>query len=181
MEKAAFNFTDFDPNYGATLEEILYYLHIRPKFRTREAAVREMNNLAKRMNNARKRYPTVSFYIGASCVKGKSASRTYVHTGKRGRPRCVINGATTAHHLHVVVYGKGSAAFCNFVRDKLNKQHNCQYASTQCISNRSAHAIRYVVRQSYASRHGGDFDFEDYSYMFKQERPQCKPTAPLLA
>lgn len=166
----SFSFTDIDKNAGVTLDAPLYYLRINETYDTPHYAAKAKARLLKMMENIRKNYPTVSFMIGISNVDGDTANKQHVRTGRRGRPAVVVSGIPKREHVHIVVYGKGASAFCKIVRDKLNRKHACQYAFCQCISNRWVRAIGYVYMQSYSISIRGEFDFKDYSYMFKWER-----------
>ena len=165
-----FTFSDMDKNCGVVLDQPLYFLRINETFDTPDDAAKAKARLLKMMEGVRKEYSDVSYMIGVSRVDGDSAFKRHERTGRRGRPAVIVSGWPTREHIHIVVYGKGASAFCNKVRNKLNKKHGYKYAYSQCISDRWVRAISYVYQQSYSVSTRGDFDFKDYGFRFKYER-----------
>ena len=115
------------------------------------------------------KFPEVSFFMGVSNTNSATAKRKVVHTGKRGRPRIVIEGKQEPQHVHIGAVGKGAYSFMHKMKKSVDRRFYAEVGSktSRVVSKKKLfHAIdflTYAYRQSQPFYTGGDFDFEQYT------------------
>ncbi len=77
--------------------EKLYYIVLERTYNDKQTVEKEMNRINMMLRQLRsKRYPEVSFFIGASETIGDFAYRTTQKSGRVGRPKVFVRGPRLA-------------------------------------------------------------------------------------
>ncbi len=109
----------------------------------------------------------ISWLAVFSTTDSKDARQVKVSTGKRGRPRKIVQGTKVDGHIHNIVIGnseKSAYSTAHEIKksiDKKFKKKVCKVVS----KGDNVHAyndISYCLRQADIIRTGGDFDFQGY-------------------
>lgn len=109
----------------------------------------------------------VSFMTVYSTTESDNAMRIAIRTGKRGRPKTIVDGTKTSGHIHCSIVGnkeKSASKTARTVKERLDKKFNRKICRVVSKGN-GEHAfnwISYSLRQADIKRTGGDFDFQKY-------------------
>ena len=147
------------------LPAVLYSLEI---YET-DLTEKDITSIRNAMLHYRKRFPEVSFFFGVSTTDSASASRKTISTGKRGRPRTIIDGKKTDAHVHIGAIGKSkyqesARPFLNSVKNSVDKRMGRKISRVVGKGN-NVHAIGfmgYSYKQCTPFEQSGDFDFRYY-------------------
>ena len=140
---------------------------------------RDIYALENACRRYQKQYPYVSWFIAISTTKTHADKvyryagekrvknyRTYSRrspqkTGKRGRPKMVVDGERTSLHIHQGAVGSGGQS-ANTFQKKVAVAMNKRYGGKKVASPKSmkgAAFIAYCYEQADSFHTGGDFDF----------------------
>ena len=109
----------------------------------------------------------VSWLAVYSTTDSKDAEQIIERTGKRGRPRKIVQGTKIDGHIHNIIVGtaeKSAYSTAHAIKKSIDKKYKkpaCRVVS----KGDNAHAyndMRYCLRQADVVRTGGDFDFAEY-------------------
>ncbi len=114
----------------------------------------------------------VSCYVGFSKTDSETAQKKYLKTGKRGRPRTLVEGDPVSGHIHMVFVGsekKSARKTAEDYKDSVNKRYKKRGFPVNISSMRSVSDgielwdyVHYIEKQSFPVWSAGDFDFKDY-------------------
>ena len=102
-----------------------------------------------------------------STTDSKDAEQAVERTGKRGRPRKIVQGTKIDGHIHNIIVGtaeKSAYSTAHAIKKSIDKKYKkpaCRVVS----KGNNAHAYNdmcYCLRQADVVRTGGDFDFAEY-------------------
>lgn len=142
------------------------------------------------LENACRRYaiknPDVTCFIAGSDTESKTARKEKIFTGKRGRPKIIVNGKKVRAHVHIGAIGSNGASAKSFllnVSKVLNKRAGKKvtkvYSMTMYEENdngekelvsKGAKYIVYCHKQANFFHTIGNYDlsqFKDYNFIEK--------------
>ena len=110
-----------------------------------------------------------------STTDSKTARSAAVRTGRRGRPKKIIQGKKEDGHIHNIIIGtkeRSARSTVHEIKDSLDKKYKrkiCQVIS-KGNDDHAFNFMDYCLRQADIIRTSNDFDFEDAKakhYYFK--------------
>ena len=109
----------------------------------------------------------ISYLFAFSTTDSKTAKPKYQMTGKRGRPRKVIQGKKVDGHIHNAFVGdknKSCRQTILKIAKAINKKETKKITKINSISNGvDVHDYAgYILRQSDIIRSGGEFNFQEF-------------------
>lgn len=147
----------------------VYILEIKNKF-TEDMIFKELSNLYRlfqRQCEKDERYKDINFIIGISNVDSKSAKISFIHNGKKGRPKKIIKGEPKDWHFHIYIISKRyNSCFCNQIKDILKRKKSYTIAIRR--HNSFEIACIYVIKQSTKIFTYGDFNFKNAINILKK-------------
>ncbi len=129
-----------------------YSIDFSEKYVSLEEAERIMKNsynIIKRIISREDKFKDILFLIGVSNTDSATAVRSYLYTGRRGRPLVLIEGAKIEPHIHLYVFNKNKnsyllSTFCDVAIERLKK-----YGVWEKRANDNLEvALQYVLKQS---------------------------------
>lgn len=109
----------------------------------------------------------VSWLAVYSTTESQDAEQTVIRTGKRGRPRKIVQGTKIDGHIHNVIIGtkeKSAYSTAQQIKKSIDKKYNRKICKVVSKGN-SDHAyndMKYCLKQADVVRTGGNFDFDQY-------------------
>lgn len=109
----------------------------------------------------------VSWLAVYSTTDSKDAEQTAIHTGRRGRPRKIVQGTKKDGHIHNIIVGtaeKSAYSTAHAIKKSIDKKYQKKVCKVVSKGD-NAHAYNdmcYCLRQADVVRTGGDFDFAKY-------------------
>ena len=118
------------------------------------------------LRRVHKVYPDVSFIMGLSTSESDSCHKVVVKTGKRGRPKKIVEGKKVAPHIHIAGVGKKVNPALKMVKDKIDKKFIARAGvKVSKISPLTGLCfVDYIDSQADSCRSVGDFDFDCLKY-----------------
>ena len=116
----------------------------------------------------------ISYLVGFSQTDSKTAKPKYEKTGKRGRPRKIIQGRKVDGHIHNA-FTSTSGKSCRRTVLKISKAIDKKMGKnvTRIDSIRDNFGVYcyadYILKQSDFIRQGGEFNFEKYVRLHTNE------------
>ena len=110
----------------------------------------------------------VSYLLAFSTTDSKTAKPKHQRTGKRGRPRKIIDGKKVDGHCHNLFISDDKQKSCRQtilkIANSINKKEQRKVTKINSISNGAdVHDFTgYILRQSDILRAGGSFDFKEF-------------------
>ena len=109
----------------------------------------------------------ISWLAVYSTTDSENAEQAVIRTGKRGRPRKIVQGTKIGGHIHNIIVGtaeKSAYSTAHAIKKSIDKKY--QKKACRVVSKGdNAHAYNdmcYCLRQADIVRTGGDFDFTKY-------------------
>lgn len=136
-----------------------YSLNISDKYESITEASQRLNNLyrfIKRTIESDERFKGLSFIIGISNTRSHDAKVIFVHTGKRGRPKKVIDGTKKRWHFHTYIIspnGEMMSTLCDVIKNKLVGKYNI----SKNVNDNLINALNYIDRQCEYKYHYGNY------------------------
>ena len=109
----------------------------------------------------------VSWLAVYSTTDSDTAQQTAERTGKRGRPKKLVQGTKIDGHTHNIIVGtkeKSAYSTAQQIKKSIDKKYNRKICKVVSKGN-SDHAyndMKYCLKQADVVRTGGDFDFYQY-------------------
>jgi hypothetical protein len=107
-----------------------------------------------------KKFPESSYFIAVSNTDSKTAFKYTKRTGKRGRPKVIVDGKKVDTHAHIGIIGnakKSGYSMAKRFAESVNKR--AKKKITRIVAMQGAGFITYSYQQAYSFKQGGDFDF----------------------
>ena len=118
------------------------------------------NDYARRVNVE---YPEASFMIGLSSSDSSDCRKIAVKSGKRGRPKKIVEGKKVAPHIHIAGVGKKIKPAMQAFKEKIDKKFAYSGVKVARVNSFSgAGFVEYINMQSDACRCVGSFDFDGF-------------------
>ncbi len=129
-----------------------YGIDFSKKYNSIEEAKRIMKNsynIINRIILREDKFKDILFLIGVSDTFSNTAVRSYLYTGRRGRPQVIIEGDKTMPHIHLYIFNKDHnsfllSSFCEEVIKRLRKYD----VSGKWTNDDLKTALQYVLKQS---------------------------------
>jgi hypothetical protein len=147
-----------------TMPSVMYSLYIYRE----ELSDEDVTALLNALRYYKRKFPGVSFFMGVSNTDSGTAQRKVVRTGKRGRPRTVVEGKVETQHAHIRALGEEAYSFMQKVKKAVDKRFFAEVGSKVCkvvSKSKYFHGIDYLIyahKQSKPFYTGGNFDFGRY-------------------
>lgn len=137
----------------------VYTIYNSSKYNDYESCYKEMDKLYHMVKNYIKRngYNDASFIIGISNTDSKTAKVNYIKTGKKGRPKRIINGKKIDWHIHLYVAcdNLSVSIFSNKLRIYLQSKKKINFIQKKNTLNVS---LPYIEKQcQYIRKFGNAF------------------------
>lgn len=107
-----------------------------------------------------KEYPNVSWFIAISENASDTSVKQFEKTGKKGRPKVIINGKKANLHVHQGAIGiKGNSAYSYQIKVAKALNRRAGRKVTHVSSMKGLDYINYSYKQAKSFQTGGNFDF----------------------
>jgi hypothetical protein len=130
----------------------------------RDMTSKEIRAIHDILINTVKKYSGVSFLLADSTTDNKTANKYKEYTGKKGRPKRIVEGVKTLRHTHIRLIGNKSISAnkaAERVKERINKRYKDKLSRSYSrgTGQHAVNDLAYCFRQADHVYKSGDFDF----------------------